>query len=332
MARRKRHHTVTLALLHGFSKRKQVVTRPRSKPEFTQSVTNATVVADFYSFDNKGAPDDAVEDWLTTVVEDGFTHELLPEMRDGRQPTAQEYPAIARFLAAAATRTRTARSYMDQIDHHTAGTTVLATIAPQLGWDLTEMSTREVARLRDHCQKAWLSLPPRTDHAASRLRTVVRQSRSIEGRLLKYAWSVAMSDEPSLLIGDAPVLALDGNPSGWRGLVPDGATVFMPLSPHAVLVGEPHVFSASASVTKLFATVNALTAREAFADVFRHPAMTWPAAVRLGSNPPLLPTPSISFSRRESNEQSTFPHTYPKMDDAETTAILQYLGANSTVE
>ena len=116
-------------------------------------------------------------------------------------------PVIARFVAAAVVRTRTARSYVDQIDQHIAGTVVLSTIAPKLGWKLAEMSTPEVAHLRDLCQRTWQSIPPRSDHEASHLRTIVRRSRQIEHTLSTYAWSVALTEEPAFLIGGAPVLA-----------------------------------------------------------------------------------------------------------------------------
>lgn len=72
MARRKRHHTVTRALLEGFSKRGQITARIREGREFPQSIRDATVEADFYSFDNEGSQDDAVEGWLAEVVEGDY--------------------------------------------------------------------------------------------------------------------------------------------------------------------------------------------------------------------------------------------------------------------
>jgi hypothetical protein len=109
VARRKRHHTVTRALLEGFAERGQVITRCRTGREFPQSTRNATVVADFYSFDYEGSPDDAVEGWLAAHVESDFTR-LLRGLRRGEQPTPGMRPTIARFLAAAIVRTRTAQS------------------------------------------------------------------------------------------------------------------------------------------------------------------------------------------------------------------------------
>ena len=154
---------------------------------------------------------------------------MLPGLRGGEQPTEEMRPTVARFLAAAVVRTRTARSYLEQIDQHLAGTVVLWKLAARLGWNLAEMPLSEVEHLRHLCQRAWQSLPPRSDCEASNLRVIVRQSRQIEDALLKYMWSVARTDQPALPIGDAPVLALDGQARGWHGLVPNGAAVFMPL-------------------------------------------------------------------------------------------------------
>lgn len=331
MARRKRHHTVTRAVLEGFAQGGQVIARSRKGKEFPQSIRKATVVADFYSFDNEGSPDDAVEDWLASVVEKDFT-QILPGLRRGEQPTPEMRPTIARFLAAAVVRTRTARSYLDQIDEHVAGTVVLTTLAPKLGWNLAEMSRHEVEHLRQLCQRAWQSRPPRPDHTASHLRVIVRQSRQIERALSTYAWSVVKTEEPAFLIGDVPVLALDGRTRGWHGLVPTGAAVFMPLSSQAVLIGEPHVFKRSSSAAGLAATVNALIVREAYQYVFRHPEMRWPAELRLGTQPPSLPTPSFTARRSDPGRPPTFPYAYPEMDDAETTTLLRHLRAVDVVE
>lgn len=331
MARQKRHHTVTRALLKGFSEHEQVITRSRRGTEFRQSTGDATVVADFYSFDSIGTLDDAVEEWLATDVENDFAP-LLDSLRGGEQPTRKMRPVIARFLATAALRTRTARSYMDQIDHHTAGSTLLHMLAPKFGWDLAKMSTPEIDHLRSLCQQTWNSMPSSLDSVAGKLRTIVRESRKIEEQLLTYVWSVASSEEPAFLIGDAPVLALDGHSRGWHGLVPKGATVFMPLSSRAVLVGEPHVFQRSFSATGLVETVNTLTVREAYKDVFRHPEMPWPVGLRLSPQAPTLPTPSFKITRPDPDRSPTFPYTYPEIDDAKRAVVLARLKAINVVE
>lgn len=331
MGRRKRHHTVTRMLLEGFAERGQAVARIRSGREYTQAITNATVVANFYSFVNEGNTDDAMEDWLAENVEGAF-HQLLPALRAGHQPTTTHRPSIARFVAVAALRTRTVRSYMEQIDHQTAGSAVLLKIAPELGWDLASMSQRTVRHLRALCQQAWDALPPRPDDAASRLRVVVRESHRLEGALLRYVWSVATTEQPSFLIGDAPVTALSGREQGWGGVVPRGATVFLPLSPYTLLVGEPHIFGPHLSADALVSVVNQLTAREAFDAVYRHPKMAWPAPTVLSPQPPRLPTPSFRVSRSEPGVTPTFPYAYPTIDEAETAKLLDYLGAVDVVE
>jgi hypothetical protein len=128
--------------------------------------------------------------------------------------------------------------------------------------------------------------------------------------LSTYAWSVARTEEPALLIGDAPVLALDGRTRGWHGLVPKGAAVFLPLSSQAVLVGEPHVFKGSSCPSGIAAAVKTLTVREAYQYVFRHPEMVWPVELCLGTQPPSLPRPSLTVRRSDPGQAPTFPYAY----------------------
>lgn len=107
----------------------------------------------------------------------------------------------------------------------------------------------------------------------------------------------------------------------------------MPLSSHALLVGEPHVFKrSSASDTGLIASANALTISENYQHVFRHPKMPWPVELRLASLPPSLPKPTFSVTRSAPDSSPTFPFTYPDMDDAETATLLKRLGAVEVVE
>ena len=112
---------------------------------------------------------------------------------------------------------------------------------------------------------------------------------------------------PSFLIGDAPVQALSGQQVGWHGLIPKGSAVFLPLSPHAVLVGEPHVFGRSIAPADLVRAVNGLTTREAHDAVFRHPAMSWPDGLTLGRQPYQLPEPSFTLTRSDPGMRNTFP-------------------------
>lgn len=78
--------------------------------------------------------------------------------------------------------------------------------------------------------------------------------------------------------------------------------------------------------------MNALTGREAFQYVFRHPEMEWPPELRLGTQPPSLPRPTLNIRPSDPGQARTFPYTYPEMDDAETTTLLKHLKAVDVVE
>ncbi|WP_155853168.1 DUF4238 domain-containing protein [Arthrobacter sp. H14] len=128
MARGKRHHTVTRALVGGFALANKVTARSRSGREFLTSPVNATIVSDFYSFKGGACPDDAVERWLAADVESPFA-QLLPALRSEENPSPLDRAVIVRFIATAVVRTRTARAYLSQIDTHISPMVVLQTIA-----------------------------------------------------------------------------------------------------------------------------------------------------------------------------------------------------------
>ncbi|WP_299169683.1 DUF4238 domain-containing protein [uncultured Arthrobacter sp.] len=100
MARGKRHHTVTGALLEGFALNNRVVVRHRTGRENTTSVRNATVVSDFYAFEREDHHDDAVEQWLANDVESPFA-DVLYALQSGDQPSISDRPVIARFVTTA---------------------------------------------------------------------------------------------------------------------------------------------------------------------------------------------------------------------------------------
>lgn len=329
--RRKRHHTVTRALLEGFAYGGQVLVRSRDGKEFNLATGSATVANDFYSFLHEGEHDDAVEDWLSKDVEHAFAS-LLPNLRAGVQPPKQEHRVIARFLATALLRTKTARSYMRQIDDHVAGRVLLQMAAPRLGLDLRSMSHSEIEELVQFCDEVWAELPYKPDTVLTDLRVMVHQSNRIEGVLNSYVWSVLQGPGPYFLIGDTPAVVVDGHQTGWRGVLPEGATIFLPISPSKVLIGEPHSFGRPFAGDELVATVNALTVRDAFRDVLRHPETAWPAELHLGPAPPSLPIPTRTYLRSPLSGQPTFPYTYPGVNDAKVAALLEKLRMNHIVE
>jgi integrase len=60
VGRRKRHHTVTRALLAGFAQGRTITERVRGGAEFGQSIVNASVEADFYSFSDSARRYDTI--------------------------------------------------------------------------------------------------------------------------------------------------------------------------------------------------------------------------------------------------------------------------------
>lgn len=221
---------------------------------------------------------------------------------------------------------------MRQIDRGIAGSVLLQMVAPRLGWELTRMRPAEIEHLRRLCDEVWNEYPSKPDHALTDLRVLVHQSHNIEQALNDYVWSVLRSSGPEFLIGDTPAVVLDGQVSGWRGLLPDGATIFLPLSPSRVLIGEPHSFGRSFATSELVATVNSLTVRASFDDVVRHPETPWPAALSLGPFPPSLPAPSIIYSKSPLSAETTFPYTYPRVSDAKVAALLEHLRMKHIIE
>ncbi len=103
---------------------------------------------------------------------------------------------------------------------------VLQTIAPRMGWDLSKLSASEIEELLTICQDFWREAASEKDQKLSLLRTMVRHALVLEEDLKGYAWSVFRTNEPRLLIGDAPILAISGHERGWHGLIPKGRQSF----------------------------------------------------------------------------------------------------------
>lgn len=326
MARRKKHHTVTRALLKGFAdKGDKLITRRRDGKEFPQGTVAASVVTDFYASKDRDSAGDPTEEWLASSVESQFAG-LLPSLWVTGKTTVPMRPVIAGFVAAAVIRTRTARAYMEEIDKRYEPGVAREMFAEAMGWSLTDDWTDT------QLEQAWAFYQQyrttRSDPAASFLRTMVREQQRLRTMLKSYAWSVSSSAEPAFLIGDAPVGVLHDHAEEWHGLVPAGAVVFLPLSPYKVLVGEPHAFGSLARAGDRVVMVNALTVREAYDQVFRHPSTPWPAGLELGSHPPLLPRTSIHVAPAEPDPAGArSPGTYPTPDEASAQVLLQKLGA-----
>lgn len=326
MGRQKRHHTVMRALLEGFALDNKIAVRSRNGAQFLTVPINATVVSDFYSFNEESVPSAAVEKWLAAHVEWPFA-ELLPPLRAGETTRAEWHPIIAQFIATAIVRTRTTRAYMAQIDRHLSGPVILQTLAPRMGWDLARMTAGEVEGLIVLCEALWQEISEEAEQRASALRTMITHSLILQKNLELYDWSTLGTPTPQFLLGDVPVLTVSGHRTGWHGLIPEGASVLMPLAPDRLLVGKPKASGHLGLGEDLVTAVNTRTVAEAQSDVFHHPRMPWPAELTLDANVPELPTPSRKLRPAPLGTPPTFPASYASTDDPEIAAILKRLRA-----
>jgi hypothetical protein len=330
MGRQKRHHTVMRALLEGFALDNKIAVRSRNGAQFLTAPINATVVSDFYSFEEESQPSAAVEEWLAKRVESPFA-ELLPSLRAGERIPVEWASVIVQFIATAIVRTRTTRAYMAQIDRHLSGPVILQTVAPRMGWDLARMSTDEVEGLLALCEGLWQEISEEAEQRASALRTMIRHSQIIQNNLEPYDWSTLGTSQPQFLLGDVPVLTVATHKTGWHGLIPEGAVVFMPLSPDRLLVGKPKTLTTVILGQNLVTAINSRTVGEAQSDVFHHPTMQWPAELILDANTPELPAPSRTLRPAPPGTPPTFPAKYPNADDPDVAAVLKRLRAATTV-
>jgi hypothetical protein len=150
------------------------------------------------------------------------------------------------------------------------------------------------------CAEAMSEMQGEEDPVLTDLRVMVRKSQDFEKTLSTYEWSVLDAPSRKLLIGDAPVIALDGKAGGWTGLLPAGAVVFLPLSPSKLMMGEPKSIEDPGNVDRLVETVNALTTEQAFSDVFRHPDTQWPKGLASAPMSHLCqPRPSLAAEHRQ---------------------------------
>lgn len=326
---RKRHHTVMRALLAGFASDGRVRTRMRQGKEVQQSVGDASVVKHFYSVQQNGDHDDSVERWLAADVEYKFAR-LLPALREGQPPRQEEREVVSRFVAAAAVRTQTAEAIQRETTPSIGTMILLSEVAHSNDIDLLALSSSDLAHLRAMCQEVFMSdfgYPEK----ASMLRTLVWFTETTSERLTRYHWSVDVTPQPALLIGDAPVVSV--SPKGvdqWDGIIGSRGTVFLPLSPTALLVGQPHVFAPSVATTSALAPfVNHLTARDAHTAVYRHPHMPWPSYVDLPSTRQPIVALRSSISRSTGSPDNKSGQTpdggYPPLKDPRSQALMDHL-------
>ncbi|WP_158068436.1 DUF4238 domain-containing protein [Serinicoccus sp. CNJ-927] len=272
---RKAHHTVPRALLRGFADGDKVLCRRRGKRDFEQSVDRASVVRHFYSvLDDAGDRNDDVEVWLSQEIEDPF-HALLPSLAAGEQPPAGSGQVIARYVAALAVRSAEAEAMQRDVTPALGGSSVLARWAAMNDVKVADLPEGRSLDLRDQAERLfhdYFGEPSK----ASLLRVALWVYDQAACRLKHYEWAVVTVDE-DLVLADAPVVAIAHQGLGWKGLVPHGCSIFLPLAPRLLLVGTSPLFvQPRYGVTTPPRVINLLAVRDAHSTVFRHPRTPWP--------------------------------------------------------
>lgn len=279
------------------------VTR-RSGAEYTTNVANASVRSDFYSFDGAdGDLDDTVERWFGSEIEGPGT-KTLRLASAGVPPCIYSTKPIVRFVAAGLARTPAVRSKMNEIDE---------ILRPHVVAQVLDRHKLLIGPLRNNPIGSLSAYSPDSQELTrSRLRTMLRVFEELAARLVHYRWSVATCDEPSLITSDSAI-ATEGQSDLWEGIIPQGAKVFMPVSPQSLLLGEPLLRGPIRRHLKpeLATYVNLLLAESAHDSLFRHPAMPMPADISLAPSAPTLSAATTAALRPTG---ATTPGTYRAED------------------
>ncbi|MDY7543364.1 MULTISPECIES: DUF4238 domain-containing protein [unclassified Cryobacterium] len=100
----RRHHTVPRFYLQGFAELDRVTTvRLPGDLRFTQSVSDATVVNNFYTVENHEAGPDVIEKALSGI--EGDAAAVLKTLIEGKWPlAAEDRMTLGYFIALQATR------------------------------------------------------------------------------------------------------------------------------------------------------------------------------------------------------------------------------------
>ncbi len=295
------------------------------------ATTNASVVTDFYSFrDADGHLDDTIELWLANHAESPAAA-VLRAAQAGVSPEPDHVPALARFVAAGLMRTAHVRAVIEGFNE-TAGPHLLAMEQlTRAGHDPLTLTARQFDLVLGAARRAWRDARDENEERKSILRTVQRQIDTFTAKLTTWTWTVLTADEPLLVTADVAV-APHPQTGTWRGPLPDGFPVYMPVSPTHVLVGEAHPlgFPTSTLTAELAQVVNTELAKSAQNVVITHPTMQWPANLTLTPITPATPQPRIAMSATEN--PNTFPARHREVLDPTIQNTLDALGAVDLVE
>ena len=184
------------------------------------------------------------------------------------------------------------------------GISILARWADVKGVNLADVSEDRRLNLRDQAERLfdeYFGEPSK----ASLLRVALWLYDEAACRLKHYEWAVVHMDE-DLLLADAPVVAIAHQGPDWKGLLPHGCSIFLPLAPRQLLVGTSPLFiQPQYGVRTQPRIINRLAVRDAHSTVFRHPATVWPHSLSLAPKRAGLVSQGWSVSRGPDEELSS---------------------------
>lgn len=325
-----RHHTVPKVYLRGFAEDGRVDVRRRSGETRCLALDSVAVRTDFYNFrTSTGVKVGSVEQWFANHIE-GPVGTVLGRLRRGENPAPGDVATLAAFVSAQLLRTVTTASRMEQIDDHLRPLLILIEVCKQQRIDMMTLSADQRAHLLRLAREASAPYFSAEDDRRSRLRTLLREADKIASQLSSWHWAVLASDNPVLITGDAPAVTIQTE-DGWRGVLPAGSPVYLPLSPTRLLIGERVKLSDEQHLSAQLATaVNHAVAAEANDAIMTAPSVGWPSDIHLSRHRPTLPEPRVTLSR--SNGQSTLPATYPTVASPQIRSLLRELEAIDTVD
>ncbi|WP_445256998.1 DUF4238 domain-containing protein [Nocardioides aurantiacus] len=331
---KKHQHVVPRSYLRGWADSDDhvaVLDRGSSVPH-RFSVSNSAVRKRFYNFaDANGAESDVVEDWLDEHIESpvGAT---LKALRAGASLDDVDRATVTNFMAAQMVRTPTMFAFMAHIDVHLGAMFTLMEAAKRGGFDLLTLSDADRDRYLSIARDAWAAQLDERDTRASKLRTMVRKLDEVATQVTSWHWSILTSPVPVLISGDSPVATLKPTGYHWTGLIPEGSSLWMPLSPTLLLAADPvkPLRQQTVLTNELASFVNSTLARQADRALFNAPDLYWPTGLTMPTQKPTLPEPTVTWGK--STGLPTFPATYPPVTSTAIEALLKELGGVDTVE
>lgn len=139
------HHTVPRFYLRGFAQANQVeVVRLPGERRFTQSVSKASVVKDFYTFESAGSRDDSIEKALSDV--ESRASDVFKKIQSGQWPLGpDDRMLLGYFIALQAARVPQRRRSTDHVSRQilrlqlgAGGKDGIRSRMQQSGMDVTE--------------------------------------------------------------------------------------------------------------------------------------------------------------------------------------------------